>query len=176
MSRHCMAAVIALVVMGFVGITSLAQDKLENLSAGRGPGVGLQGPCLFSIRYWVSDQLGFEANGFALTNEFVSSPGGTPVSKVFGCAAGKLLYKLGDGRSLDFYLGAWAELPFGNSPFSNEPPVPGAALLGGLEWSLLQNFEINFEFGEQFKLSGKVDFAFSLGMHYYFMRAAAKSK
>jgi hypothetical protein len=153
-----------LAVFGPLG--ALAQEP-ENLSAGRGVGFGLQGPCLFSVRYWVDERLAFEANGFALTNQF--GPPDIPV-QVFGCVAGKLLYKVGDGRSLDFYLNLWAELPFGNSPFTAEPPVPGAAVIGGLEWSLLPNFAVNFEFGEQVRLSGRVDFAFSLGLHYYFMR------
>jgi hypothetical protein len=164
---------IAVLVWILAGFAALAQEN-ENVSSERGMGFGLQGPCLFSVRFWVSDHLALEANGFALTSEFGGNSETPPNPRVFGCAAGKLLYKLGDGRSLDFYLGLWAEFPFGNSPFSSEQAVPGGAVVGGLEWSLLPNFAINFEFGEQARLSGKVDFAFSLGMHYYFMRAAEK--
>ncbi len=173
---HRYTLVVALFTISLIGFAALAQDKPENLPSGHGIGFGLQGPCLFSVRYWVSDQLGVEANGFVLTNPSARSPEGTPISQVFGCVAGKLLYKLGDGGALDFYLGAWAEVPFGNSPFSGNPYIPGVALLGGLEWSLLPNFEINFEFGEQFRFSGLFDFAFSLGMHYYFMRSAPECK
>ena len=179
MSRHCSAAVIALVAIGLTGLLGLAQDKSQNLSEERGWGFGLQAPCVFSARYWVSGALAIEVNAFALTNDFYESPDKPPTSNVYGCVAGKLLYKIGDLNALDFYLGVWGELPFGErSPFRSGPEALGAALIGGLEWSLLPNFAVNFEFGEQARFASKirVDFAFSFGMHYYFLRATSEEK
>jgi hypothetical protein len=171
MSRKLVVSLVLFLAGMSTGMNALAQ---ENLSSDRGLGFGLQGPCVFSVRYWASETLAIEANAFALTTDYVPGPDMPVTSSVYGCVAGKLLLKLGDLNSLDFYVAAWGELPFGEySPFRSGPEALGAAIVGGLEWSILRNFAVNFEFGEMARFTDKlkVDFAFSVGLHYYFSRA-----
>jgi hypothetical protein len=166
-------------VVVMVSASAAAVFAQENLSTGRGVGFGLQGPCVFSVRYWVSDVMALEANAFALTTEYMPGPDRPVTSSIYGCAAGKILFKLGDLNALDFYVAAWGELPFGEySPFRNGPEAPGATVVGGLEWSILPNFAVNFEFGEMARFADKVkvDFAFSLGLHYYFPRQTSQNR
>ncbi len=145
---------IALLFVVIAVTTGLAQEQ-KNLSEGRGLGVGLQAPCGFSFRYWLDERLGVEGGFFLLSLE----------DQIVGCLSGRLLFKLGDTRWLDFYATLGGVLPFGR-----EAPPPSVFLMGGMEFSFSSPLAVNLEFGEAIDLRGRFSPQFGLGIHFYFLR------
>ncbi len=148
MKRVTCFAVLLLLLAVSNGV-ALAQP--QNLSQGRGLGIGLQAPCAFSIRYWATDTLGSEGNFFLIDEEV--------------CLAGKLLLRLGDTTNFDFYaaLGGW----YLSSPHESVARLFG---LAGMELSISPNLALNLEFGEWLDLEGQFDIIIGAGLHFYFLR------
>jgi hypothetical protein len=149
------------VVMGMVVVGASAQEvPSRDLSQYRTVGIGLQAPCVISLRVWLIENFALEANAFV-----VSMGGFTS-----GCAAGKVLVKLADTDIFDFYTVFEANLHIGNYWVGG---VADIALKGGMELSILPSLAINLEFGEAFFFgpdgAGATP-AVSLGIHYYFVR------
>jgi hypothetical protein len=140
---------ILLLLLAVLSVGALAQP--QNLSTGRGLGIGLQLPCAMSARYWRTDKLGLEGN-ILLFNEQL-------------CLAGKLLLRLGDTTNLDLYtvLGGWYQ----SSP--HESAIRLFAL-AGMELSISPNLALNLEFGEWLSLEGQYDLMIGTGIHFYFPR------
>jgi len=139
----------------------LAAQGSSDLSQGRTVGVGLQAPCVISLRFWLMKNFALEANAFVISMGGFTS----------GCAAGKVLLKLADTDIFDFYTVFEANLHIGDYWVGG---VADIALKGGMELSILPSLAINLEFGEAF-FFGPEGFgatpAVSLGLHYYFVRA-----
>jgi hypothetical protein len=93
------------VVMGMVVVGASAQEvPSRDLSQYRTVGIGLQAPCVISLRVWLIENFALEANAFV-----VSMGGFTS-----GCAAGKVLVKLADTDIFDFYTVFEANLHIGD--------------------------------------------------------------
>jgi hypothetical protein len=93
------------VVMGMVVVGASAQEvPSRDLSQYRTVGIGLQAPCVISLRFWLIENFALEANAFV-----VSMGGFTS-----GCAAGKVLVKLADTDIFDFYTVFEANLHIGD--------------------------------------------------------------
>jgi hypothetical protein len=138
----------------------LAAQGGSDLSQGRTVGIGLQAPCVISLRFWLMKNFALEANAFVISMGGFTS----------GCAAGKVLLKLADTDIFDFYTVFEANLHIGDYWVGG---VADIALKGGMELSILPSLAINLEFGEAF-FFGPEGFgatpAVSLGLHYYFVR------
>lgn len=143
----CLAGFLLLVVVS----SAVGLGQPQNLSQGRGLGIGLQAPCVISVRYWASDTLGSEGNFFLINEEI--------------CLAGKLLFRLGDTTNFDFYtaLGGW---------YLSSPHERAARLFGlaAMELSISPNLALNLEFGEWLDLEGQFDIMIGAGIHFYFLR------
>lgn len=133
----------------------------RDLSQNRALGIGLQAPCAFSFRFWLTEGFGLEANAFLIsTGDFT-----------IGCLATKMLLRLADTDIFDFYAVLWANLHLGDYA---RPSIADVALLGGMELSILPSLAINLEFGQAiFFEPTRVSFqpTFSLGLHYYFLKS-----
>ena len=138
----------------------LAAQGSSDLSQGRTVGVGLQAPCVISLRFWLMKNFALEANAFVISMGGFTS----------GCAAGKVLLKLADTDIFDFYTVFEANLHIGDYWVGG---VADIALKGGMELSILPSLAINLEFGEAFFFGPEgvgATPAVSLGIHYYFVR------
>jgi hypothetical protein len=144
---------LALVSLGIVAFAQpqLAQPQPRNLSQGRGLGIGLQGPCMISIRYWMDEKLGLEGNFLFLTDQI--------------CLSGRLLFRLGDTSNFDLYgsLGGW----YLSSPYDQGLR---AFALAGMELSISPNFALNLEFGEWLGTDRRYEVMVSSGIHFYFLK------
>lgn len=142
---------LVILLLSFVIPSEGGLAQPQNLSTGRGMGIGLQAPCAISIRYWMADNLGLEGN-FLLFNEQL-------------CLAGKLLLRLGDTSNFDFYtvLGGWHL----SRPREGEVRL---FALGGMELSISPNLALNLEFGEWLGLDGRYDMMIGTGIHFYFLK------
>lgn len=150
---------VALLFVAIAATTGLAQEQ-KNLSEGRGLGVGLQAPCGFSFRFWLDDRLAAEGGFFLLSLE----------DQIVGCLEGRMLFKLGDTRWLDFYATLGGVLPFGR-----EAPPLGVFLMGGMEFSFSSPLAVDLEFGEAIDLRGQFSPQLGLGIHFYFLRQPPSS-
>lgn len=150
------------IIMGLCAIPITAQERpSKDLSQDRTLGIGLQAPCVFSFRYWLTEGFGLELNGFVISiGDFTS-----------GCVAGKVLLRLADTDVFDFYTIFEANIHIGE--YWGGPSVGDIALKAGMELSVLPSLAINLEFGEALLFGpGGVSAtpAVSLGLHYYFVR------
>ncbi|MCS7197942.1 MAG: hypothetical protein NZ930_04590 [Candidatus Bipolaricaulota bacterium] len=148
--------------MGGYAHAAVAQEPSPDLSQDRTLGIGLQAPCIFSFRYWLTEGFALELNGFVISiGDFTS-----------GCVASKMLARLADTGVFDFYVIFEGNLHIGE--YWGEPSVGDIALKAGMELSVLPSLAINLEFGEAvfFGPAGvSASPAISLGLHYYFTRA-----
>ena len=156
--------VLTLLFMSIAVTTGLAQEP-KNLSEGRGLGVGLQAPCVFSFRFWLDDRLGIEGSVFLFSTSRIREGGGIEEQVVSGCLSGRALFKLGDNRWLDFYATLGGVLPF-------EPDGPPLSvfLMGAMEFSFSMPLAVNLEFGQSLDLRGRLEPTVSVGIHFYFLR------
>ncbi len=143
--------ILLLLALALVSASVDAFAQPRNLSQGRGLGIGLQGPCVISIRYWMDDKLGLEGNFLFLTDQI--------------CLSGRLLFRLGDTSNFDLYgsLGGW---------YLNAPYDQGlrAFALAGMELSISPNFALNLEFGEWLGTDRRYELMVSSGIHFYFLK------
>jgi len=134
-----------------------ATEQLDNLSAGRSFGIGIQAEYpwggLISLRYWATDWLGFEGVFFVLSNDGETS----------GIVTARALYRAVDAAAVDFYLAGGAS--FQLSAYAN--PALGT-LVGGIEINFSQRFAWNVEFGLSATIYGEVWTTFGTGIHFYF--------
>ncbi|MCI2429260.1 hypothetical protein LM602_01485 [Candidatus Acetothermia bacterium] len=157
--------VLIVVIIGIglgTAVAAIAQEPRasRDLSQDRSLGIGLQAPCAFSFRFWLTESLGLEANAFLIsTGDFT-----------IGCLAAKTLLRLANTDIFDFYAVLWANLHLGDYA---QPSIADVAILGGMELSILPSLAINLEFGQAiFFEPTRVGFqpTFSLGLHYYFLK------
>lgn len=143
--------ILLLSALALVSTGAFAQPQPRNLSQGRGLGIGLQGPCMISIRYWMDDKVGLEGNFFFLTDQI--------------CLSGRLLFRFGDTSNFDLYgsLGGW----YLSSPYDRGLR---AFVLAGMELSISPNFALNLEFGEWLGTDRRYEVMVSSGLHFYFLK------
>jgi hypothetical protein len=165
MNRRIPVALLAAVALLIVSASALAQEvqaasatePLDNLSAGRSFGIGIQAEFpwggLISLRYWATDWLGFEGVFFVLSNDGETS----------GIVTARALYRAVDAAAVDFYVAGGAS--FQLSDYAN--PALGS-LVGGIEINFSQRFAWNVEFGLSATIYGEVWTAFGTGIHFYF--------
>jgi len=160
----CMLALVALLALSFAAAAQeapaavAATEQLENLSAGRSFGLGLQGEFpwggLLSARYWATERWGVEGVFFVLAE------GGD----VAGIVTARALYRAVDAAAVDFYVAAGPS--FQLSLYGGEPII--GSLVGGIEINFSRGFAWNVEFGLAANTLGKVWTAFGTGIHFYF--------
>jgi hypothetical protein len=165
MNRRIPVALLAAVALLIVSASALAQEvqaasateQLDNLSAGRSFGIGIQAEFpwggLISLRYWATDWLGFEGVFFVLSNDGETS----------GIVTARALYRAVDAAAVDFYVAGGAS--FQLSAYAN--PALGS-LVGGIEINFSQRFAWNVEFGLSATIYGEVWTTFGTGIHFYF--------
>jgi len=150
-----------LVLVAAVAGPALAQppvEQEENLSAGRTLGIGMQVGFpmggLVSARYWFSASVGVEGILFLWGD----------VGEFEGMATARLLYRISDTSTADFYTALGATLPlssYGEAVFSG---------VGGIEFSFpfAGSLSWNVEFGVALFTLGEVTMAIGTGLHFYF--------
>lgn len=165
MNRRIPVALLAAVALLIVSASALAQEvqaasateQLDNLSAGRSFGIGIQAEFpwggLISLRYWATDWLGFEGVFFVLSNDGETS----------GIVTARALYRAVDAEAVDFYIAGGAS--FQLSTYAS--PALGS-LVGGIEINFSQRFAWNVEFGLSATIYGEVWTTFGTGIHFYF--------
>lgn len=155
--RGILVILTALLLFSFV---TSAQTQDENLSAGRSLGIGMEVGFpwggLISGRYWFDSSLGAEAIIFAWGDRYSYS----------GIFTGRVLYKLSDTPTVDFYVAGGASLPF--SIVGTETMI--FSLAGGIEFNFAfaRNFAWNVEFGGTVSAVGDLTMAIGTGIHFYF--------
>lgn len=153
--------VLAIVLILFsLSATSLAQDTAENLSDSRSFGIGMQVGLpvggLVSARYWFNPSVAVEGIVFAWGD----------ANDYFGVASGRVLYKLSDRPTVDFYVASGVTFPF--SAYGHDPLLFSAA--GGIEvnFAFAKNLAWNVEFGGTMSSTGDLTMALGTGIHFYF--------
>jgi len=132
----------------------------ENLSAGRTLGLGMEVGFpwggLVSGRYWFTPDIGVEGIIFAWGDQ----------TGFDGSFTGRLLYRVSDTDTVDFYLAAGPTVS-GSSYKETEIMFSG---VGGIEFSFpfAPNLAFNLEFGGMFSTTGKFNMAGGTGIHFYF--------
>ena len=158
-------AVVVLVLLGSLGVA--AQDvatssEIENLSDGRGLGLGIQVEFpwggLISGRYWLSPDLGLEGVLFLWGD----------AGDLGGRVTARGLFRVADASAVDFYVAGGATIGF--TPYRVEPPLLSA--VGGIEFGFrhARNLAWNIEFGISVSTAGALHMAFGTGVHFYFDR------
>lgn len=159
MRRVIVALMVVIAVASLAG-SGFAQAQDENLSDGRGFGVGMQVGLpvggLVSARYWFDPSIAVEGIIFAWgeSNDY------------FGVVSGRVLYKLSDTPTVDFYIASGATFPF--SAYGHDPVLFSAA--GGIEFNFAfaKNLAWNVEFGGTMSSTGNLMMALGTGIHFYF--------
>jgi len=153
--RIAILATIGLLVWGLLVMASEEDD-----SADRGLGIGIQVGTpiggLISARYWFSPQVAAEGVFFVWGS----------TSELNGSITARILYRVSDTKSVDFYVAAGATVAL--SSFVTTPLTVSA--VGGIEFSFpfAQNLAWNLEFGLQATTAGNLDMALGTGLHFYF--------
>jgi len=158
--RTATVAITIVLVIFSVSVVTLAQVQDENLSDNRGLGIGMQigfpWGGLVSGRYWFNPTVAIEGIIFAWgkSNDY---------SGVF---TGRVLYKLSDTPTVDFYVAGGATFPF--SAYGEEPAIFSVA--GGIEFNFAfaKNLAWNVEFGATMSSTGEFTMALGTGIHFYF--------
>lgn len=159
MRKLIVAITIVLVVFG-LSVTAFTQDQSENLSDNRSFGIGMQigfpWGGLVSGRYWFNRSFGVEGIVFAWGDS----------SDYSGVFTARVLYKLSDTPTVDFYVASGATFPF--SAYGHNPLIFSAA--GGIEFNFAfaKNLAWNIEFGATMSSAGNLTMALGTGIHFYF--------
>ncbi len=150
--------IIAVLIATAVGVPAVAATG--NLSQGRGLGVGMEVGYpwggLVSARYWFTPTIGGEGIIFVW-----GKPG-----DFTGAFTARLLYKVSDTDTTDFYLATGATGDF--SPRGSAPLL--FSEVGGIEFSFpfAPNLAINIEFGGAISTRWEISMAGGVGIHFYF--------
>ena len=153
---------------GVIGVTLLVVALVSgagfadggNLSSGRGLGIGVETEFpwggLVSARYWFTPTIGAEGVVFAWGNP----------SAFTGAFTGRILYRIADTDTVDFYLAGGASALV-SSPGDTTVIFSG---VGGIEFSFpfAPNLAVNLEFGGAFSTTKTLTMAFGTGIHFYF--------
>jgi len=143
-----------------LGVGGFSQDVVDNLSEGRSLGVGIQigfpWGGLISTRYWFDSSTAVEGIFFAWKER----------SDYTGVITGRVLYKISDRPTVDFYVVGGATLPF--SSYGTQTAIFSAA--GGIEFNLAfaRNLALNVEFGGAMSSEGSFIMEIGSGIHFYF--------
>ncbi len=149
---------ISIILAATVG--GLAQDTSENLSEDRGLGLGMQVGFpwggLLSARYWFDESIAVEGIVFA----WGESP------DYSGVLTGRMLYKVSDRPTVDFYVVGGATFPFSSHGLNTIL----FSVAGGIEFNLAfaNNLAINVEFGVAASTEGSFVMEIGSGIHFYF--------
>ncbi len=152
--------VIALVAVLLLSLGASAQTQDENLSAGRSLGIGMEVGFpwggLVSGRYWFDSNVGIEGIIFAWGDRYSYS----------GVFTGRVLYKISDTPTVDFYVVGGASFPFSTAG----PETTIFSVAGGIEFNFAfaRNFAWNLEFGGTISAIGELTMAIGTGIHFYF--------
>ncbi len=152
------AVIIAVLIATTVGVSAIAATG--NLSQGRGLGVGMETGYpwggLVSARYWFTPTFGGEGIIFVW---------GKPGTFV-GAFTARLLYKVSDTDTTDFYLATGATVDFA----PRESATSMLSEVGGIEFSFpfAPNLAINIEFGGAISTQWEITMAGGIGIHFYF--------
>ena len=158
--RRVIVALIVVIAVASLAGSGFAQTQDENLSDGRGFGIGMQVGLpvggLVSARYWLNPSIAIEGIVFAWGE----------ASDYFGVVSGRVLYKLSDTPTVDFYIASGATFPF--SRYGQDPVLFSAA--GGIEFNFAfaRNLAWNVEFGGTMSSTGNLTMALGTGIHFYF--------
>jgi len=158
--RTATVAITIVLVIFSVSVVTLAQVQDENLSDNRGLGIGMQigfpWGGLVSGRYWFNPTVAIEGIVFAWGES----------SDYFGVFSGRILYKISDTPTVDFYVAGGATFPF--SAYRHDPVLFSAA--GGIEFNFAfaKNLAWNVEFGATMSSTGDFTMALGTGIHFYF--------
>jgi len=158
--RRSIVVLIMVVMLFLLVIPAFAQDQAENLSSGRTFGIGMQVGLpvggLVSARYWFNSSFAVEGIIFAWGE----------ASDYFGVFSARMLYKLSDTPTVDFYIASGATFPF--SAYGHDPVLFSAA--GGIEFNFAfaKNLAWNIEFGGTISSTGNLTMALGTGIHFYF--------
>ncbi|MCD6494755.1 hypothetical protein J7K60_01735 [Candidatus Bipolaricaulota bacterium] len=148
------------IVLLLLAVPALAQEQDENLSDGREFGIGMQVGLpvggLVSARYWFNPTIAVEGIIFAWGE----------ASDYFAIFSGRVLYKLSDTPTVDFYIAPGATFPF--SAYGADPLLFSVA--GGIEFNFAfaKNLAWNVEFGGTISSTGNLTMALGTGIHFYF--------
>jgi len=159
MRRSIIAFTVVLVLFS-LAIPTFAQEQAENLSDNRSFGLGMQVGLpvggLVSARYWFNPIVAVEGIIFAWGDS----------NDYFGVFSGRVLYKLSDRPTVDFYIASGATFPF--SRYGHDPVLFSAA--GGIEFNFAfaKNLAWNIEFGGTISSTGNLMMALGTGIHFYF--------
>lgn len=108
-----------------------------------------------SSRFWISPRLGGEVNAILWSNQSTG---------VNGTVSVRVLSKLSDGETVDFYVAGGGAYNFGSG-------APDISLVGtgGISFRVFSDsFRINLEFGMQGQGIDRFGMTFGTGFHYYF--------
>ena len=159
--RRSVVVFTVVLVLFSLSLAALAQDADENLSDSRGFGIGMQVGLpvggLVSARYWFNPSVAVEGIIFAWGE----------ANDYFGVFSGRVLYKLSDTPTVDFYIASGATFPF--SAYGHDPVLFSAA--GGIEFNFAfaKNLAWNVEFGGTISSTGDLMMALGTGIHFYFL-------
>ncbi|HDL84733.1 MAG TPA: hypothetical protein ENH11_00090 [Candidatus Acetothermia bacterium] len=159
MRRSIVVLTIVFVIFS-LSVTTFAQETDENLSNGRSFGIGMQVGFpwggLVSCRYWFNPTVAVEGIIFAWGE----------ANDYFGVFTGRILYKLSDTPTVDFYIASGATFPF--SAYGHSPVLFSA--VGGIEFNFAfaKNLAWNVEFGGTISSTGNLAMALGTGIHFYF--------
>jgi len=149
-----------IVLLFSLAIPTFAQEQADNLSDNRSFGFGVQVGLpvggLVSARYWFNPTVAVEGIIFAWGD----------ANDYFGVFSGRVLYKLSDRPTVDFYVASGATFPF--SRYGHDPVLFSAA--GGIEFNFAfaRNLAWNIEFWGTMSSAGNLTMAIGTGIHFYF--------
>lgn len=110
-----------------------------------------------SSRIWLNPQFGFEGNAIFWSTEY---------SGLSGTSSLRLLYKLTEDSTVDFYVAGGGAYNIGGPSNSDQISVVGT---GGISLEAFsENFVLNLEFGMQAQSVDRFGVTFGSGFHYYF--------
>ena len=109
-----------------------------------------------STRYWFNPAAAIEGIIFVFGDS----------SNYSGIISGRVLYKLSDKPTVDFYVASGATFPF--SSYGESQVLFSAA--GGIEFNFAfaKNLAWNVEFGGTISSGGNLMMALGTGIHFYF--------
>ncbi len=160
MHRSASGIAILTIVILFATVGGFAQDTTDNLSEDRGLGIGMEigfpWGGLLSARYWFNQTVALEGIVFAWGE-------GSDYSGIF---TGRMLYKVSDRPTVDFYVVGGATFPFS----SYGPETSIFSIAGGIEFNLAfaKNLALNIEFGGAISSRGAFVMEIGSGIHFYF--------
>lgn len=110
-----------------------------------------------SSRIWLNPRFGFEGNAILWSTQY---------SDLSGTTSLRLLYRLTEDSTVDFYVAGGGAYNFGG--FSDSNQVSGVGTGGISVEAFSRNLVFNLEFGMQVQSVNQFGVTFGSGFHYYF--------